>query len=100
MSKIYPNCKAMTEADALAMEKINRANRYGISDEELSDLFDQHQEARRTGDVRTMEKIEYRLTDINFHSECGLLRAGRYDELRKTALLVLMTPEEFIRRYA
>lgn len=27
-----------------------------------------------------MSMIEYRLTDINFHSECGLLANGKYDE--------------------
>jgi hypothetical protein len=27
-----------------------------------------------------MEAIEYRLTDINFHYECGLLSAGKYKE--------------------
>ena len=29
------------------------------------------------------EKIEYHLTYINFHYECGLLVTGQYDKLPK-----------------
>ena len=29
------------------------------------------------------EKIEELLTDCNFHTECGLLHDGKYDECRK-----------------
>ena len=30
---------------------------------------------------KMMEKIEYHLTYINFHYECGLLATGQYDKL-------------------
>ena len=33
------------------------------------------------GDKKTMEKIEYHLTYINFHYECALLVSGQYDKL-------------------
>lgn len=28
-----------------------------------------------------MELIEYRLSDVNFHQECGYLIAGQYDKI-------------------
>ena len=37
--------------------------------------------AREIDDKKTMEKIEYHLTYINFHYECGLLISGQYDKL-------------------
>ena len=45
--------------------------------------FQQHQRARETGDTRTQEKIEYHLTYLNFHYECGLLVSGQYDKLQE-----------------
>lgn len=78
---IYPNYKAMTYDDARAMNAINRKNGYGISYAELKRLGSAHRIARQAGNVRVMEKIEYRLTDINFHHECSLLHNGEYDTL-------------------
>ena len=43
--------------------------------------FKAHQHAREIDDKKTMEKIEYHLTYINFHYECGLLISGQYDKL-------------------
>ena len=43
-----------------------------------------HKNARAVGDRHTMEAIEYRLTDINFHYECGLMIEGKYDEVEKS----------------
>ena len=43
--------------------------------------FIEHQHAREIGDKKMMEKIEYHLTYINFHYECGLLATGQYDKL-------------------
>ena len=79
---IYPNCKAMTFEDARKMDALNRKNGYGISYAELKRLGTLHEKARKAGNIRTMEKIEYRLTDINFHSECAMLNAGDYDAFR------------------
>ena len=54
---------------------------YGITLEQMKQYFKKHQHAREIGDKKTMEKIEYHLTDINFHYECGLLISGQYDKL-------------------
>ena len=47
----------------------------------MKQYFIEHQRARKTGDKKTMEKIDYHLTYINFHYECGLLISGQYDKL-------------------
>lgn len=47
----------------------------------MKQFFKKHQHAREIGDKKTMEKIEYYLTDINFHYECGLLISRQYDKL-------------------
>lgn len=73
----YPG---MTVSDAKRMDNLNSKNHYGISHEELNKLIKQHKKARSQNDKRKMSMIEYRLTDINFHCECGLLIKGKYDE--------------------
>lgn len=55
--------------------------RYGITLEQMKQYFIEHQHAREIGDKKMMEKIEYHLTYINFHYECGLLATGQYDRL-------------------
>ena len=54
---------------------------YGITLEQMKQYFIKHQHAREIGDKKMMEKIEYHLTYINFHYECGLLATGQYDKL-------------------
>ena len=49
--------------------------------EQMKQYFIEHQHAREIGDKKMMEKIEYHLTYINFHYECGLLATGQYDKL-------------------
>lgn len=66
--------------EARIMAKI-RKDCYGITLEQMKQYFIKHQRARETGDKKTMEKIEYHLTYINFHYECGLLISGQYDKL-------------------
>ena len=73
----YPG---MTVKDAERMDNLNSKNHYGLSHEELNKLIKQHKKARSQNDKRKISMIEYRLTDINFHSECGLLVNGKYDE--------------------
>ena len=76
---IYPGCKAMTEEDARRQRAINAANGWGISIRELKALGSKHRKAREANNWRTMERIEYRLEDINFHRECSMLAEGDYD---------------------
>ena len=69
------------------MDKIqgtNIKNGYGISDTQLKSLITRHRTARKNDDIKAMEKIEYQLTDINFHSECGMLQDGEYKKAYET----------------
>lgn len=58
-----------------------RKEQYCITLDQMKKYFKAHQHAREIDDKITMEKIEYHLTDINFHYECGLLISGQYDKL-------------------
>ena len=58
-----------------------RKDSYGITLEQMKQYFIEHQHAREIGEKKMMEKIEYHLTYINFHYECGLLVTGQYDKL-------------------
>ena len=62
------------------MEKI-RKDSYSITPEQMKQYFIKHRRARESGDKKTMERIEYHLTYINFHYECTLLVSGQYDKL-------------------
>lgn len=75
---IVPGHKALTYADMEEIGEINRQNGWGMTYEELALLGAEHLTARRNNDIHKMEYIEERLTDINFHSECGRLHNGEY----------------------
>ena len=78
-SEAFPG---MTVGDANRINNLNRRNGYGLTRKELSRIIQQHKKARAAGDYRTMSVVEYRLTDINYHIECSLLSAGKYEELK------------------
>ncbi|MBQ9348750.1 MAG: hypothetical protein IJT94_15675 [Oscillibacter sp.] len=71
----------LTDREIDRIYRVNRQNGYGISAKQLKELSRQHRKARAEGNTHKMELIEYRLTAINFHHECGLLAHGRYAEL-------------------
>lgn len=71
----------LTEQGEVRIQAITRKEQYGITLSQMKKFFKKHQHAREIGDKKTMEKIEYYLTDINFHYECGLLISGQYDKL-------------------
>lgn len=81
-SEAFPG---MTVGDANRINNLNRRNGYGLTRKELSRIIQQHREARAAGDFRTMSMIEYRLVDVNYHIECGLLSAGKYEDAQKEA---------------
>lgn len=78
---LYPGCECMTVDDAKEMENLNYKNGWGFTYVELGNLFVEHYKARNKNDIHTMEKIEYRLTDANFHSEASKLHDGSYMDL-------------------
>lgn len=65
----------------MSIRRSSASPRYGITLEQMKQYFIEHQHAREIGDKKMMEKIEYHLTYINFHYECGLLATGQYDKL-------------------
>ena len=74
----------LTEKEKDQIDKINHQSGYMLYKVELEQMIRNHKNARAVGDKHTMEAIEYRLTDINFHYECGLLHEGKYDEAEKS----------------
>ena len=71
----------LTEQEKARIQAKIRKDGYSITLEQMKKFFKKHQHAREIGDQKTMEKIEYHLTDINFHYECALLVSGQYDKL-------------------
>lgn len=69
----------LLESDMNKMRNINQKNKWAISYYELLKLTERH----RTGNDYDRALIEYRLTDINFHTEVGLLVQSKYEELKK-----------------
>ena len=85
MTGIYYGCKAMTFADAKRLDAASRRAGWGFTVDNLKRLIRKHQKARECGDIRTMEMIEYRFEDCNFHTINGFIHEGRYDEAIKDA---------------
>ena len=63
------------------MREANRRNCWCLSSKQLVRLTKEHQKARKSGDEYTCLLIEYRLCDINFHTEVDLLHAGQYEKV-------------------
>lgn len=57
----------------------NRKNDYGFGYNDLMKLMREHQKSRK----RIQILLEDRLTDANFHSECGFLCTGDYEGFKK-----------------
>ena len=71
----------LTEQETARIRAKIRKEQYCITLDQMKRYFKQHQHAREIDDKKTMEKIEYHLTYINFHYERGLLISGQYDKL-------------------
>lgn len=70
----------LKDKDTDRMRQLNAQNEYGLTLTAFRGLVKKHRAARMAGDAYQMALIEYRLTDINYHGECGLLEKGLYDE--------------------
>ena len=73
----------LTEKDKDRISKLNAKNSWGLNKSQLLSLINKHQSAREKNDILAMARIEYRLTDINFHSYCSLLENGCYNEAKQ-----------------
>lgn len=67
------------------MRALNRKNLWGLSGKQLEQLCKKHQKATQSGDKYMCLLIEYRLCDINFHTEVDLLHAGMYEKVLEMA---------------
>lgn len=68
----------LKDKDTDRMKRLNRKNGYGLTAKQMARLIDEHEK----GEDYLKALIEYRLTDINFHTECVLLAMGKYAEAR------------------
>ena len=68
----------LTSKEIEKIEKLNAKNGYGISFSAFKKLVEKHKLAAKRGDEKTLAKIEFRLVDINYHNETGLIRLGKY----------------------
>ena len=92
MDTDHPNgCVAMTWQDAERMEKYNEKNGWGYSLAKCLHLLADHMECDEAIEDEEdeekvnwckakIEMIEWRLEDANFHTFCGLLHDGKYNE--------------------
>ena len=71
----------LKEEDKDRMRDLNHKNRWGLSSKQLGRLTKEHRKAKKSGDEYTCLLIEYRLCDINFHTEANLLHAGHYEKV-------------------
>ena len=71
----------LKEKNKNSMRDLNHRNRWGLSSSQLVCLTKEHRKARESGDEYTCLFLEYRLDDINFHTEAGLLHAGEYEKV-------------------
>lgn len=71
----------LKEKDTDRMKSLNAKNNYGLNYDQFSELVEEHRQARKANNEYKMALIEYRLTDINFHSQCAMLEKGKYDQL-------------------
>ena len=69
----------LREIDKRRAVNLNRKNGYGLDNVQMMRLINAHQ----NGDAYKRALVEFRLTDINFHSEVKLLINGKYDELKE-----------------
>lgn len=77
------NTIELKESDMRRMAALNAKNEWGLYPEQMLRLIQNHQKAKEAGNAYKCALIEYRLTDINYHSEVQMLAAGRYSELRE-----------------
>ena len=77
----FENFQFLTDEEKDHEKELNCKNEYGLTYNQMLTLTRKHKAARKASDYRTMTRIEYRLTDINFHSLCGQLYKGEYADV-------------------
>ena len=73
----------LKEKDKDRMRNLNHKNRWGLTVKQMERLTKEHRKARESCDEYACLLIEYRLCDINFHTEVDLLHSGEYEKVLK-----------------
>ena len=69
----------LTQKDYRQISALNAKNDWGFTKQQLMNLLRRYKKAYADGDERRMALIEERLTDANFHTECGFLADKDFD---------------------
>lgn len=73
----------LTEKETDKIRNLNAKNGYGLEEKEATQMLISHSKARLINNLKAMALIEYRLTDINYHTLAGYLHKGLYEEAKK-----------------
>lgn len=73
----------LSERDIAIAWNQNKRNGWGFSKSMLLYQLRRYKNAFQSGDLRIMAMIEYRLTDANFHYECGFLCRKDFDGFKQ-----------------
>jgi len=73
----------LNEKDMARMVALNKRNGWGFTASMLMTQMRKYRKAYLAGDTHTMELIEFRLEDANFHTERGLLEDKDFDGFKK-----------------
>ncbi len=58
---------------------LNARKKYVVSESDIRKAIEHHKKMRSCRNYEAMAEIEYRFTDINFHSFVSFLRRGEYE---------------------
>ena len=82
MNNYYPNCEALTYEDVDKLNAIIEKKQWGFSFADclrfIADHMDASADRSKVENIKTLESIEYMLTDCNFHTFCKLLYNEEY----------------------
>lgn len=73
----------MTQKDYKQISALNAKYGWGFSKQMLMNLLRRYRKAYEAGDERSMAMMEERLTDANFHTECGLLADKDFEGFKR-----------------
>ena len=73
----------LSDGDMSRMVSLNRRNGWGFTANMLMTQMRNYRKAYRNSDTHTMELIEFRLEDANFHTERGLLADKDFEGFKR-----------------
>lgn len=73
----------LTQKDYKQIVALNAKHGWGFSKQMLMNLLCRYKKAYEAGDERSMAMMEERLTDANYHTECGLLADKDFEGFKR-----------------